>query len=576
MTNHESDEHRSDEAAERLRPNQIHEPTLEELGVTYVDLVTEEGGFTQGGTNETEVIRQVTSINSIPVTQLEADMQPSRLSSAGFLGQGESLVDILAEDNDTVRSFGLTHQEIAFPLRHIKALYEQGTIKSTSGNVPLPGQNEITVAGHPYRVGLVQWRGFQESPFKDGTHGSYDMRILNLENGRITSSSALLPELIARYGFYEGKGTGYRTAPEEIVHTFSHLSERYESQNENADPIVALTSGRVTEAVLIGDDQVTRFQRLFEAGLPRIREANVRIAFPSGEDALSFLGNESNAMLLQCVGMQELATLKPGVLRLNQSTDIQAFMNVLDRVDDEVSHRVRDLTSAITASGHNEWLRTFALETILKRSVKERDGVYVRQPATDLAEKIDFTHGELLDALYKAADGRYYQAGFQQGEPPKVEVELDEDKARALGGIFGNQVMPVIEGFREAMQIDAEDPIDEQVVAFLMQYHKIGKAQRIAEQALIKKHHPDIELPDWMRIDEIVEGMRSGATPYTVSRADRKFLRSHNFSVKDLLKARELYPTRSTESVIAQLYNGGLKKARRNTRGQRFTKFRKS
>ena len=64
----------------------------------------------------------------------------------------------------------------------------------------------------------------QSSPSRDGTSASYDLHILNLETGHAISASALISEMIARYGFYEGTGTGYRTAPEDIIKTFSHLN----------------------------------------------------------------------------------------------------------------------------------------------------------------------------------------------------------------------------------------------------------------------------------------------------------------------------------------------------------------
>lgn len=200
------------------QPRIIREPSEEEIGLAPIPEILEQSGFKRGGVNDTETIRKINEIYGIPIDKLTTDMQGS-----GFLGRGENLVDVLAQDNDTVRALGLTHQEVAKPLRYIQKLYRLRMLAATGGRMSEPEINEITIAGHPYKIDIEQWRGVKQSPFHDGTSGSNDFTVTNLESDESFSASSLLTEMITRYGFYEGHGTSYRTPPEQIINTFSHL-----------------------------------------------------------------------------------------------------------------------------------------------------------------------------------------------------------------------------------------------------------------------------------------------------------------------------------------------------------------
>ena len=50
-----------------------------------------------------------------------------------------------------------------------------------------------------------------------------DATVWNLENGKKLNYSLLVPHLIERYGFYEGKGTPYRVEPRAILEVFDFL-----------------------------------------------------------------------------------------------------------------------------------------------------------------------------------------------------------------------------------------------------------------------------------------------------------------------------------------------------------------
>jgi hypothetical protein len=79
-------------------------------------------GFVVGGANPTGLIRSLTEINGISIAELEKSMRPNGLSSAGFIGEKEQLLDVMAGDNDLVVSLGLNHQEIGLQLRVLAAL----------------------------------------------------------------------------------------------------------------------------------------------------------------------------------------------------------------------------------------------------------------------------------------------------------------------------------------------------------------------------------------------------------------------------------------------------------------------
>lgn len=167
-------------------------------------------GFVVGGVNSTETIRALTGLAGRPIADLERDMRPGAAgeggSESGFLGPEERLLDVLASDNDFVlNELKTTHQEIA---RHLKTL---AAISPGSEAV------EVDYEGRRFRVSTMFWRGYQHSPFQDGTKTNVDVTVTNVETGRKLEYSLLVPLMIERYGFYEGKGTSYRVDPQEVV-----------------------------------------------------------------------------------------------------------------------------------------------------------------------------------------------------------------------------------------------------------------------------------------------------------------------------------------------------------------------
>ncbi len=197
-------------------PKDFTKVSLKELGIEPVAVRKDpKTGFVVGGKNSTALIRGLQEINGRTIAALEKDMRPGALSTAGFLGKDENLLEVLAEDNKyVVDELGLTHQELA---RHLHALAAIGSrVKET----------EFLYRGRRFKVKVISWRGFQDSPFQDGTKTSQDATVQNLDNGTKLDYSLLVPHMIERYGFYEGKGTRYRVDPRKILEVFDFLKRK--------------------------------------------------------------------------------------------------------------------------------------------------------------------------------------------------------------------------------------------------------------------------------------------------------------------------------------------------------------
>ncbi len=172
-------------------------------------------GFIVGGKNPTSLVKNLKEIAGRSVTDLEKDMRPGAESTAGFLGKDERLLDVLAEDNRyVVDKLGLTHQELARHLHILGALAAKHT-----GAKPL----EIVYHGKRFRLRARFSRGYQDSPFKDGTKTDTEAIVENLGNGKKLDYSLLVPHMVERYGFYEGKGTSYRVEPKTVLEVFDFI-----------------------------------------------------------------------------------------------------------------------------------------------------------------------------------------------------------------------------------------------------------------------------------------------------------------------------------------------------------------
>jgi hypothetical protein len=176
-------------------------------------------GFVVGGKNTTALIRKLTEIAGRPIAELERDMRPEAgYSTKGFLGKDESLLDILTQDNQyVVDQLGLTHQELA---RHLHILGNLARQKAV--DKPL----DITYHGGRFRLKAILFRGYAFAPFEDGTKTNCEATVENLVSGKKISFSLLVPHMVERYGFYEGRGTPYRVDPKQVLEVLDFILKK--------------------------------------------------------------------------------------------------------------------------------------------------------------------------------------------------------------------------------------------------------------------------------------------------------------------------------------------------------------
>lgn len=94
------------------------------------------------------------------------------------------------------------------------------------GANPTARIDEFRYHGRRYRVTLEQYRGHQDSPFRDGTRTNTNVTVRNLGNNRTLRDSLLVPEMVACHGFHEGEGTPYRVDPRKVLEVLDFLDAK--------------------------------------------------------------------------------------------------------------------------------------------------------------------------------------------------------------------------------------------------------------------------------------------------------------------------------------------------------------
>jgi hypothetical protein len=152
---------------------------------------------------------------TIQMKKIQEQMKPGVITLDGFLGDDDrNLIDILNEDDQMVRSMGLTHYEIA---HRMMALREAG----------MRGLGEfITVSPH-FEVRVDSVRGKLPCPFGDpGIFPKTNTIVRNVELDEEIVYTDLHIHMIGSHGFYEGKGSKFRLDPEELVEILEISSNR--------------------------------------------------------------------------------------------------------------------------------------------------------------------------------------------------------------------------------------------------------------------------------------------------------------------------------------------------------------
>lgn len=133
-------------------------------------------------------------------------MAPGVLCREGFLGDDpRPLEEILDADRSTVVGLGLTHEQLARRLQQMLA-------------------QAVGEMGRPVAVGGKLTATFHEAmgriPCPWGRHGTFtkgEVELTDQSTGRTVRFTALSIHLVARHGFYEGRGSRYRLEPDVLA-----------------------------------------------------------------------------------------------------------------------------------------------------------------------------------------------------------------------------------------------------------------------------------------------------------------------------------------------------------------------
>jgi hypothetical protein len=177
-------------------------------------------------------------------------MRPGAWSECGFLGEAESLGDVLASDAAALAELGVTATALADTLgllirapdavfaprfrgrrggrfdgarpelvRHAEAAL--AAVVERFGSLELPEIGDVIV-GDRYEVGQLMSLGVQECPWGPRTGNlcgaaSRDWRIRNTARDLELSGSDLIVHLIGEHAFFEGPASPYRTDPRALA-----------------------------------------------------------------------------------------------------------------------------------------------------------------------------------------------------------------------------------------------------------------------------------------------------------------------------------------------------------------------
>ncbi len=137
---------------------------------------------------------------------IQEQMKPGVITLDGFLGTDErNLIDILIEDDWTVRRLGCTHAEIAERMKYFR---DRGS----------EGLGQFILVDDHFEVRVDSVRGVLPSPFGGpGMYGKVNTTVRNTRLGKEVTYTDLHIHFIGEHGFYEGKGSPFRLDPEEVI-----------------------------------------------------------------------------------------------------------------------------------------------------------------------------------------------------------------------------------------------------------------------------------------------------------------------------------------------------------------------
>ena len=136
--------------------------------------------------------------------KIQDNMQAGVITQTGFLGDDKrKLVDIIAHDEETLKSLNIDIDELVIKLEYFK-------------NEGLKGLGEPITIDKKWEVMINEARGFIPCPFEDGVFRKRNIQIKNLNNKKILNYSDLSIHLINKHHFFQGHGASYRLNPKDV------------------------------------------------------------------------------------------------------------------------------------------------------------------------------------------------------------------------------------------------------------------------------------------------------------------------------------------------------------------------
>ncbi|MCR4421560.1 MAG: hypothetical protein GYA61_04230 [Spirochaetales bacterium] len=139
-------------------------------------------------------------------TKVQQRMKKGVLVLDGFLGNDKrNLIDIINEDNETVKRLGLTHIIIAEKLDEFR-------------EVGLKALEESVIYKDHFEIKAEIFRGKLPCPFGEkGIYQKSEITVINKKINEQIKYSDLSIHLIKEHGFYQGIGSPYRLDPKKVV-----------------------------------------------------------------------------------------------------------------------------------------------------------------------------------------------------------------------------------------------------------------------------------------------------------------------------------------------------------------------
>lgn len=143
---------------------------------------------------------------TVQMKMIQEKMKPGVITRDGFLGSdNRNLIDILIDDDETVKRMKFTHQVIAQRMIELRDAGMRGL------------GDFISIEPH-FEVRVDTVRGKLPCPFGDpGIFPKTNITVRNLAKDKEITFTDLHIHLIGSHGFYEGKGSLFRLNPEELV-----------------------------------------------------------------------------------------------------------------------------------------------------------------------------------------------------------------------------------------------------------------------------------------------------------------------------------------------------------------------